>query len=104
MTRPVYTIFTVIYQIIMCWILIILNAYYNDLLIPESLLHSSAKVGMKILIALAEGAILLLIAYVSNRGVLSDTEDSKSQKSVANKTGNVQLIITVCFIVAVILS
>ena len=104
MKRPVYTIFNVIYQIIICWVLVILNAFYNDLVIPESLLHSSEKVGVKILIALAEVAILILIVYAINRGVLSDTEDSKSQKSVANKTGRVQLVITVCFIVAVILS
>jgi hypothetical protein len=104
MKRPVYTVFNVIYQIIVCWILIILNAYYNDLIIPERLLHSSAKVGIKILIAMTEGAILLSIVYVSNRGILSDTDDSKSQKNVANKTGWVQLIITVCFIVAVILN
>ena len=104
MKRPVYTIFNVIYQIIICWALIILNAYYNDLIIPESLLHSSGKIGMKILIALVEGAILISIAYAINRAVLSDTDDGKSQKSIANKTGKVQLIITVCFIVAVILS
>ena len=76
--------------------MIILNAYYNDLIIPESLPHSSGKVGMKILIALAEVAVLISIIYASNRGVLSDTDD--------NKTAKVQLIITVCFIVAVILS
>ena len=104
MKRPVYTIFNVIYQVIMCWILIILNAYYNDLIIPESLLHSSGKAGIKILIALAEVVILIVIVYAVNRGVLSDTDDSKSQKGVANKTGMVQLIITACFIVAVILS
>jgi len=104
MKRPVYTIFNVIYQIIICWILIILNAYYNDLILPSSLLHSSGKVGMKILIALAEGVVLILIVYAINRAVLSDTDDSKSQKGVANKTGKLQLIITVCFIIAVILS
>jgi chromosome condensin MukBEF MukE localization factor len=104
MKRPVYSMFNVIYQIIICWALIILNAYYNDLIIPESLLHSSGKVGMKILIALAEGAILTLIVYVINRGVLSDTDDRESQDSVAKKTGKVQLIITSCFITAVILS
>jgi hypothetical protein len=104
MKRPLYTIFNVIYQVIICWVLVIMNAYYNDLIIPESLQHSSGKVGMKVLIALAEAAILILIVYASNRGVLSDSDDSKSQKSVANRTGKVQLIITVCFIVAVILS
>ena len=104
MKRPVYITFNVIYQVIVCWILIILNEYYNDLIIPESLLHSSGKVGMKILIALAEVGILISIIYASNLGVLSDTGDNKSQKSVASKTGKVQLIITVCFIVAVILS
>lgn len=59
---------------------------------------------MKILIALGEGAILILIVYVINRVVLNDSSDSKNEKSVEFKTGLVQLIITVCFIVAVILS
>jgi len=59
---------------------------------------------MKILVALPEGAMLILIVYAINRAVLSDTDDKKSQKSVANKTGKVQLIITVCFVIAVILS
>jgi hypothetical protein len=104
MKRPVYTIFNVIYQIIICWALVILNAFYNDVIIPESVLHSSGKTLLKILIALAEGAILILIVYAINRGVLSDNADSKDQKSIAFKTGVVHLVITVCFIVAVILS
>jgi hypothetical protein len=59
---------------------------------------------MKILIALVEGVILLSIVYAINRAVLSDSDDSKTQRSVANKTSKVELIITVCFIVAVNLS
>jgi hypothetical protein len=104
MKRPLYIIFNIFYQIIICWLLVILNAFYNDLLIPERLLHSSGKVGMKILIVLVEGTILILIAYAINRAVLSDTDDSKNSKSVANQTGIVQLIIAVCFIIAVILN
>ena len=84
--------------------MIILNAYYNKLLIPERLVHSSAKVGLKILIALLEGAILVSIAYAVNRGVLSDTGDKVNGKAIANRSGKIQLIITVCFIIAVILS
>jgi hypothetical protein len=56
---------------------------------------------MKILIALVEGAMLILIVYAINRAVLVDTDDKKNQKSVANKAGKVQLIITVCFVIAV---
>jgi hypothetical protein len=104
MKRPLYIIFNIFYQIIICWVLVILNAFYNDLLISESLAHSSERVGMKILIILVEGTILILIAYAINRAVLSDTDDSKNSKSVANKTGIVQLIIGVCFIIAVILN
>ncbi|MCR8557986.1 hypothetical protein KXD93_10050 [Mucilaginibacter sp. BJC16-A38] len=103
MKRPLYTLFIVIYQLIICWVLIILNAYYNDLLIPAGLLHAPARVGMKILIALAEGAILILIAYAIDRASLSDAEDDDSRRRVASKTCKVQLIITACFILAVIL-
>ncbi|HEX8020233.1 hypothetical protein [Mucilaginibacter sp.] len=104
MKRPVYTIFNVIYQIIICWLLVFLNAYYNDLIIPESLARSSGRIGMKILIALAESLLFILITYVINRAVLSDLEDKESQKSVANKTGKVQITITVFFIVSTTLS
>lgn len=84
--------------------LVILNAYYNDLIIPESLVHSSERVWLKILIVLAEGVVLISMAYASNRVALSDTDDKVTQKSIANRTGKVQLIITVCFIIAVILN
>jgi hypothetical protein len=96
MKRPLFTIFNVIYQVIICWVLVILNAYYNDLIIPESLAHSAGKVGMKILIALAEGAILIGVFYAINRAILSDADDKQSQKNVAKRTGIVHLIITAC--------
>jgi hypothetical protein len=104
MKRPLYTIINVIYQVIICWVLVILNAFYNDLIIPESLAHSSRKVWLKILIALTEGVILIAAAYAGNRVSLNDTDDKVTQKSIANRVGKVQLIITVCFIIAVILS
>jgi hypothetical protein len=85
-------------------LLVILNAFYNDLLIPESLAHSSARLGLKILIVVAERVILIAAAYIGNRVSLSDKEDKVIQKSIANRTGIVQLIVTVCFITAVILS
>lgn len=101
MERPVYTLFNVIYQIVICWLLVFLNAYYNDLIIPESLSRSSGRVGMKILIALAESVLFILIIYVINRAILDDPDD---KKGVASKTCKIQLIITVCFIVATIFS
>jgi hypothetical protein len=104
MKRSLYTIINVIYQVIICWLLVIFNAFYNDLLIPESLAHSSARLGMKILIALTEGVILIAAAYAGNRVSLSDKDDKVTQKNITNRTGIVQLIITVCFMTAVILS
>jgi hypothetical protein len=104
MKRLTYTIVNVIYQIIICWLLVILNAFYNDLLIPESLAHSSARLGLKILIAVAEGVILIAAAYAGNRVSLSDKDDKVTQKNIANRTGLVQLIITVCFMLVVILN
>jgi hypothetical protein len=100
MRRPLYIIFNVIYQVIICWLLIILNAFYNELLIPERLVHSSAKVGLKILIALAEGAILLLMVYGINRGVLNDINGKGSEKSIANRTVIVQSIITAVLVIS----
>jgi amino acid transporter len=85
-------------------VLVILNAYYNDLIIPESLAHSSGRTWLKVLIALAEGFILISAAYAGNRVSLSYTGDNVTAKSVANKTGIVQLIVTACFMIMVILS
>jgi len=104
MKQPLYTITNVIYQVIICWVLVVLNAFYNDLIIPESLAHSFGRVWLKILIALTEGVILISAVYAGNRVSLSDTDDKVNQKSIANRTGKVQLIITGCFIIAVILS
>jgi hypothetical protein len=101
MKQPVYTIINVIYQVIICWLLVILNAFYNDMLIPESLVHSSGRLGMKMLIVVTEGVILIAGAYAGNRVSL---RDKVTQKKIANRTGIVQLIITVCFMTAVILS
>lgn len=100
MRRPLYIILNVIYQVIICWVLIILNAFYNELLIPERLVHSSAKIGLRILIALAEGAILLLMVYGINRGVLSDTDGKGSAKSIANRTAIIQAVITAVLIIS----
>jgi hypothetical protein len=104
MTRPIYTVINVVYQIIICWVLVILNAFYNDLIIPKSLTNSSGRIEFKILIGLTEGVILLSVIYASNRASLSDTDDKETQKSIAKRTGTAQLIITVCFIITVILN
>jgi len=104
MKRPLYTIINVIYQVIVCWLLVILNAFYNDLLIPESLTHSSGKVWVKILIAVTEGIMLIAVVYTGNRVSLSNKDNKVTQKNIANRIGIVQLIITVCFMIAVILS
>jgi len=84
--------------------MVILNAFYNDLIIPESLAHSSGGVRLKILIALIEGVILILATYAGNRVSLNDKDDKIISKSIAKRTGIVQLIFTECFIIAVILS
>jgi len=101
MKQLLYIIFNIICQVIVCWVLIILNAFYNELLIPERLVHSPAKVGLRILIALAEGAIMLLMVYGINQDVLSDKGNAKS---VANKTTIIQSAITAVFVIAVNLS
>ncbi|MCS3732867.1 hypothetical protein [Mucilaginibacter dorajii] len=104
MKRLVYIIFNVICQFIICWLLVLLNAYYNDLVIPQRLARSAEGSGIKMLIAVIEGVSLVLAVYLNNRMTLSDDGDKKSRVSMANKTCKVQLIITVCFIVAVILN
>jgi hypothetical protein len=104
MKQSVYIIFNVLCQLIICWLLVLLNAYYNDLIIPQRLARSHGVVGLKVLIAVVEGILLVLAVYLNNRTALTDAGDKQSRVSIANKTCIVQLIITVCFIVAVILN
>ncbi len=96
----VYIIFNVICQLVACWLLVMLNAYYNELFVPETLIGSSRLPLIKALIALAEGMFLVLMIYVNNRLVLTDAPDKKQR---ANTTFTVQIIFTVCFIVVITL-
>ncbi|MET3981609.1 hypothetical protein ABIB62_004225 [Mucilaginibacter sp. UYP25] len=52
---------------------------------------------------MAEGVMQLAAAYAGNRVSLSDKDDKGTQKNIANRTGKVQLFITLCFMVFVIL-
>ena len=103
MKRPLYIIFNIIYQIIICWLLIILNAYYNEFLF-EKLTGLSGNILMKILISIFESVILLTIANIINRAVLSDTADTARRVKIANRTSVVQLIISGCLIIAMVLN
>ncbi|MET3979603.1 hypothetical protein ABIB62_002189 [Mucilaginibacter sp. UYP25] len=104
MKKPVYIIINIICQVVICWMLVILNAFYNDLAIPISLAHSSGAVWLKIFIAIIQGLILVSIIYASNRLSLSNTDYKPTQKSIDNRTFKIQFIVTSCFIIGVILS
>lgn len=103
MKRPLYIIFNIIYQIIICWLLIILNAYYNEFLL-EKLTGISDNLLMKILISIFECIILLAIVNIINRAVLSDTADKANRAMIANRTSVVQLIISGCLIIGMVLN
>jgi hypothetical protein len=107
--RPVYCIFNIIYQLITCYCLLFANAFLNDLLVPQRLVHirngtalvkasSSEYVIIKILALLGEATIFILLIYVVNQLILSDTEDKATRLLVAGKTAKVNIGITLCFI------
>jgi hypothetical protein len=100
MERPVYKIFNVIYQIIILWGLFIANIF-NELIVPKNT-SDIGKLFIKTAALLFEATILLLIVYVINQAVLSDTENKNSRNQIANRTSKRQIIVTLCFIIIVI--
>ena len=113
MKRPIYSFFNIIYQIIAFWLLFMANAYYNDQIVPDSLMWQDNNrrmdksgllgyAGVKFIALLIEAAIVIAIIYAINRAVLSVTEGKADRNLVANKTAKWHMMITACFILILI--
>jgi hypothetical protein len=94
--RPIYFIFNIIYQLITCYCLLFANAFLNDFFVPQKLVHtrngtafvkasSSVYAIIRTLTLLGEATIFILLIYIVNRLILSDTEDKVTRLHVAGK-------------------
>ncbi|MFC0514010.1 hypothetical protein ACFFGT_07370 [Mucilaginibacter angelicae] len=111
--RPVYLIFNIIYQLITCYCLLFANAFLNDFFVPQRLIHtrngtalvkasSSVYAIIRTLALLGEAAIIILLIYVVNQLILSDTEDKATRLLVAGKTAKVNIGVTLCLLLVLI--
>ena len=96
-----YIIYNVIYQIFSFWLLLLLGAYYNGVLIPPSL--KSITEFILSIILIVEAALLILFIYAINQLILSDTEEKSIRISIANRTAKINIIASLCFLVLLIL-
>src|SRR6185437_4733446 len=101
MNRLLYVTINIIYQVIICWVLFILNIY-NDLLFPGNFIHSPIRPGVKLLVMIVEGVVLILLILAINRAMLGGTKDKFGQTAIANKTVIISLIFMLCFAIVVI--
>jgi hypothetical protein len=111
--RPIYFIFNVIYQLIACYCLLFANAFLNDFFVPQKLVYtrngtalvkanSSVYATIKTLTLFGEATIFILLIYIVNRLILSDTEDRVTRLRVAGKTAKVNIGVTLCLILILI--
>jgi hypothetical protein len=101
-----YIIYNVLYQIFSFWLLLLVGTYYNEVLISDCLFWKSQQERaiiagfepIKIFTLLVEAAILILIIYIINQLILSDTEEKPRRVSIANRTAKINLIASLVFL------
>jgi hypothetical protein len=81
--------------------LVIANAYFNDLIVPDSLMWKSNNPVIKTVELLIEAALFILCIYAINRETLGDTADKNNRNAIINRTVKIHIIITMIFIIAV---
>jgi len=57
---------------------------------------------IKTLTLIAEAIVLILLIYIINRLVLSDTEEKESRVAITNRTAKINIILSFCFIALLI--
>jgi hypothetical protein len=84
----------------MFWCLIMANAYFNDLIIPDNLIWKNNNPVIKTLELMIKAALLILPIYAINQEALSDTEGKSNRNAIANGTVKIHIIVTLIFIIA----
>jgi hypothetical protein len=108
MKYAIYIFFNIVFQVIIFWCLLFANTYLNDWFIPEGLLWKNnvprmdntglfGNAAIRTLILFLEAAIMLLVIYAINKGILTEPKNTKI-KVIANRTARIQLVLTFLFI------
>jgi len=108
-----YIIYNAIYQFGSFFFFLYANTYLNEGLVPENFVLKADKYrtgltglgGVAIVkssAVLCEAAVLIIVIYVINRLILSDTEGEKRRRCIANRTAKVNVVASLCFIAILI--
>lgn len=108
-----YIIYNLIYQLGSFFFFLYANTFFNEALIPESLIWENNKertdltglagaATIKTLALLLEASVLILLIYFINKLVLSDTEGTDRRNAIANRTAKINTILSLCFIAILI--
>ena len=108
-----YIIYNVIYQLGSFFFFLYANTYLNEGLVPKSFMLNADKertglTGLggeaivKTLALLGEAAILIIVIYIINQLILSDTEGKERRRGIANRTAKINVIASFCFIAILI--
>jgi len=107
-----YIAYNLLYQIFSFWLLLLIGTYYNEVIISACLFwespnksaelaHYEAIKGFALII---EAAILIMLIYIANWSILSDTETKTHSISIANRTAIINIVVTLIFLCLMIFS
>ena len=113
MKRVIYITYNVVYQLFCFGLLLFLGIYYNSRLIPDDLIWKNNKprtdltglteaAAIQGVLLIVEAAVLILIIYVINKLIIADTESKQRSNDIANRTAKINIIVTLCFIILVL--
>lgn len=108
-----YIVYNIAYQLVSFFCLLFANTYLNDRVVPERLMWKgdgrrmdkaglSGYATIKALTLIGEAAVLILLIYIINRLVLTDTEGKEGRVFIANRTATINIILSFCFIAVLI--
>lgn len=96
MKYPVYNFFNIVYQFIAIWVLIVANAFLNIRIIPYL-----GYPFLKILLLLAEAAVVITLINMINRLALHDSEGKEGSIKIAGRTSKVNSVIALLLVVVI---
>ncbi|AYL97740.1 hypothetical protein [Mucilaginibacter celer] len=96
MKQAGYIFFNIIYQLVAIWFLVVANAYLNIWVIPYK-----GYTFFKILLLLAEAAVVIIMINMINRLALHNSEGREGSIKIAGRTSKINSVIVFLLVVMV---
>jgi hypothetical protein len=113
MAKFLYVFYNLIYELGSLVFLLYANTYLNEGLVPNTYLLLAGKERIdlavlcgvaiiKTLALLVEGAFLIVLIYLVNHLILSDTYGKERRYIIATRTAKISAVASLCFVVILI--